>query len=110
MKGPENTVFHLGEPTNERPGGKPRPQGPFVQVTWVGSKGEVTTSRIFCSLCSQFAQRVPREMAPGWPMTQAHQELSQTKPGIAGMGTKSTAKFDEATTSRVKCPSFPVKR
>ncbi|KAH0519596.1 hypothetical protein LTLLF_111730, partial [Microtus ochrogaster] len=51
----------------------------------------------------QSAQRVSREMAPGWPTTHAHQELSQTKPGIASMGTKSTAKFDEATTSRVSC-------
>ncbi|XP_050012163.1 LOW QUALITY PROTEIN: uncharacterized protein [Alexandromys fortis] len=51
----------------------------------------------------QSAQRVSREMAPGWPTTHAHQELSQTKPGIASIGTKSTAKFDEATTPRVSC-------
>ncbi|CAO2635220.1 hypothetical protein LEMLEM_LOCUS23011 [Lemmus lemmus] len=49
------------------------------------------------------AQRVSREVAPGWPTTHAHQELSQTKPGKVSMGTKSTAKFDEATTSRMSC-------
>uniref|UniRef100_A0A8C2LGR0 Uncharacterized protein n=1 Tax=Cricetulus griseus TaxID=10029 RepID=A0A8C2LGR0_CRIGR len=49
----------------------------------------------------QSTQRVSREMAPGWPMTRAHQELSQTKQGLAIIGTKRSAKFDEATTPRV---------
>ncbi|CAH6866268.1 unknown_gene_10591 [Phodopus roborovskii] len=48
----------------------------------------------------QPTQRVSREMAPGWPRIHGHQDLSQTKQGIAIMGKKSPAKFDEATTSR----------
>ncbi|XP_040586203.1 uncharacterized protein LOC101831837 isoform X2 [Mesocricetus auratus] len=49
----------------------------------------------------QSTQRVSREMVPGGPMTRAHQELSQTRQGIAIVGTKSTAKYEEATASRV---------
>ncbi|XP_031201446.1 uncharacterized protein LOC116073550 isoform X3 [Mastomys coucha] len=42
-----------------------------------------------------------KEMVPASSMTHAHQEMGQTKHGIAFVGTKRTAKFNEATTARI---------
>ncbi|XP_030100546.1 uncharacterized protein LOC74361 isoform X2 [Mus musculus] len=56
----------------------------------------------------QSAQHVSRQKGTEsgwWSMTHAHHEKSQTKHGTAFVGTKRTAKFNDATTARM--PSLP---
>ncbi|XP_028639475.1 uncharacterized protein LOC114635026 [Grammomys surdaster] len=44
-----------------------------------------------------------REMVPVWSTTHSHQEMGQKKHGIAFVGTKRTAKLNEATMARMSC-------
>ncbi|KAM7337662.1 hypothetical protein ACRRTK_003781 [Alexandromys fortis] len=112
----EDMPHHRGEPshTSHIQGRRTAPRGYQSHKGYVSQDQNNTQVPMWSQVLSlgldksgqgnvQSAQHVSREMAPGWPTTHAHQELSQTKPGIASMGTKSTAKFDEATTPRVSC-------
>nr|XP_048273543.1 uncharacterized protein LOC125389141 [Myodes glareolus]XP_048273544.1 uncharacterized protein LOC125389141 [Myodes glareolus] len=112
----EDVAYHRDEPSHSghMQGRRTAPRGHQSHMEYVSQDQSNTQVPMWSQALSlgldkssqgnvQSAQCVPREMAPGWPTTHAHQELSQTKPGTASMGTKSTAKFDEATTSRMAC-------